>query len=299
MKKNKLSLTIGIPTYYGGPGLVQTVRNILVSKGVDKFRLIVSVDANPLKPNIAKQLKELGIEIINNKKRGGQVTRILQIISLCKTEFIILTQDDILFTPYTIKAIMEGFREYPHATMLSGKVIPLKPNTFIEKVVHIGVSISYTIGKNWKNGDNYFLAGGRCLAFRTKMAKKLKMPEEVLNSDTYLYFLNKKLGGSFRHIPLAIYHMRSPQTLSEHMKQSKKYQHVPAEIKHYLELDINKIQSLPLWLQVYASIKEFIKKPILTICYLGILLYTRTQKKNMYKNVTRYWDTDISTKKIS
>lgn len=295
---SKKSFTVGIPTYYGGPGLVKSVKSVLKSRKVGKFPIVVAVDGNPLEQNIRKELKELGVRVIENKDRGGQVARINQLISLCKTELIILTQDDILFEADTIYELVKGFEQNPKVTMESGKVVPLKATNFFEKVVQVGVSISYTIGRNWGDSDNYFLAGGRCLAFRTKAAKKIKMPEEVLNSDTYLYFANQKIGGKFLHIPNAIYHMRSPKTLRDHLRQSKKYQFVPDEMKHYLKVDINKVQPIPAWIQIKAFLKELFINPVLASAYFIVMFYTRVSAKDMYKNAKRFWDTDVSTKEI-
>ncbi len=298
MKNQSTSVTVGIPTYYGGSSLVKTVESIRASTYDGPLTILVSVDGKPLDSDIRKQLIDLGVRVIENKERGGQVARIRQIVSLCETDLLIQTQDDILFTPHTVTELVKGFEEHPNVTMESGKVVPLPATNFFEKVVHVGVSISYTIGKHWNRGDNYFLAGGRCLAFQTEMAKKLDMPEEVLNSDTYLYFLNQKLGGSFYHVPSAIYFMRSPKTLADHMKQSKKYQHVSKEIQHYLGIDITNVQPLPASLRVLAFVQELLRNPLLALCYLGVLFYTRSQGKDMYENVTRFWDTDASTKEL-
>jgi len=196
MNTNNLSFTVGIPTYYGGESLIRAVDSVLASRGVGKFDIMVTVDGNPLDAKIRQALLQREVKLIENKNRGGQVARIKQLINRTKTDIIILTQDDVLFEPTTARELVNAFSKKT-VTMVSGKVIPLPAKTFIERVVQVGVSISYTIGKNWENSDNYFLAGGRCLAFRSSFVKKFTIPEEVLNSDTYLYFENKKQGGAF------------------------------------------------------------------------------------------------------
>src|SRR3989344_4952144 len=154
--KNNLTLTIGIPTYYGGESLVKTVESISKFKNVYDVRIIVSVDGKKLDKHIYNPLKKYGVKIVENKIRGGQVARINQIIAMCKTDIIILTQDDIIFTPSTIDEIMNGFENNPEITMEAARVVPLRATNLIEKVVQVGVSISYTLGKNWNGGDNYF-----------------------------------------------------------------------------------------------------------------------------------------------
>lgn len=293
-----LSVTVGIPTYYGGQGLVKTVQNVLASVGIEPFRLIVCVDGNPLKPEIAKQLSDLGVEIITSETRGGQRARIKQMVALCDTDILILTQDDVLFSQKTVAEITKAFTKDPALTMISGHGDYFLAKSFFEKVIRIGALVSGIIGKNWNKGDNYMQVGGRCLAFRTAWIKDMSLNEEVLNSDVNFYFLNKKLGGKFQRVYSANYFVRSPQTLSEHLKQSRKFQLAASEVKEYLDIDIGSRYTLPLGWSTYAIGKIFVCHPIQTICYIGVWIYTRIAGNTIYTNVRRFWETDVSTKEI-
>ena len=298
MKKDDLTFTVAIPTYYGGFGLVKTAQSIISSKGVGKFRLIVSVDGNPLQQEVKAQLKKLGVEVIENKQRGGQVTRIKQNISLTNSEIIILTQDDVLFDKHAIANILNAFKKNPNVTMIGAKLLPTPAKTFFEKIVGIGINVNYFLGKNWNNGDNYLLASGRCLAFRTFQAKKLNIPDEVINSDAFLYFENKRRKGKFLLADDAIVYNKSPQNLKEHLKQSKKFQYSQEELSKYLDVSLVKEYSSPRVLMAKAFINEFLRNPVYTGLYILISIYTRIMGKNMYSGATRFWSTDISTKRI-
>jgi len=299
MKKQSLSLTVGIPTYYGGPGLVKTAKSILSSKGLDKFRFIVCVDGNPLEKEIEKQLKELGVEVVFSAKRGGQVARINQIIGLTNTDLLILTQDDIKYEPDTIAKIVKAFEENLKVTMVSARLHPLPAKTFFESVVEVGVRLTHKIGDGWRNGDNYLLSSGRCLAFRTKFIKKFKIPEEVINSDAYLYLENKRKGGKFLALTDAIVYNKSPQTLNEQLKQSRKFQYSMEELVKYVNTDLTDEYKVPKLISIPAYLEELVKHPLATIGYLSLFLYTRTQQRNMYAKAKRFWETDKSTKEAS
>ena len=298
MKKDNLTFTVAIPTYYGGFGLVKTAKSIINSKGVGKFRLIVSVDGNPLQKEVKAQLKKLGAEDIENKKRGGQVTRIKQNISLTNSEIIILTQDDVLFDKHAIANILNAFKKNPNVTMVGARILPTPAKTFFEKIIETGIKVNYFTGKNWKNGDNYLLASGRCLAFKTTQAKKLSIPEEVINADAFLYFENKRKNGQFLAVDTAVVYNKSPQNLKEHLKQSKKFQYSQEELSKYMDASLVKEYSFPKALMVRAFINEFLKNPVYTGLYVLISIYTRIMGKNMYSGATRFWSTDVSTKKI-
>ncbi len=299
MKKQSLSFTVGIPTYYGGPGLVKTAKSILSSKGLDKFRFIVCVDGNPLDKSIEKQLKDLGVDVIFSVEREGQVARINQIIGLTRTDLLILTQDDIKYEPDTIAKIVKAFEENLKVTMVSARLYPFPAKTFLESAIEAGVRLTHKIGDGWRNGDNFLLASGRCLVFRTDFVKKLDIPEEVINSDAYLYFENKRKGGKFLALPDAVVYNKSPQTLDEQLKQSRKFQYSLEELNNYIDINAEEEYQIPKSVALWAYLSELARNPLATIVYVAMFLYTRIAGKNMYSNAKRFWETDKSTKEVS
>lgn len=299
MKKQSLDLTVGIPTYYGGSGLVKTAKSILSSKGVGKFRFIVCVDGNPLEKEIEKELKDLGVEVVFSAKRGGQVARIKQMIGLTRTDLLILTQDDIKYEPDTLAKIVKAFEDNPHVTMVSARLYSLPAKTFFESVIEVGVRLTHKAGDNWRSGDNYLLASGRCLAFRTEFVKKLDIPEEVINSDAYFYFENKRKGGKFLALTDAVVYNKSPQTLKEQLKQSRKFQYSLEELNNYIDVNAEEEYQILKSVAPRAYLSELARSPLETIAYMAMFLYTRIAGKNMYSNAKRFWETDKSTKEVS
>ena len=298
MNNKKMSLTVGIPTYYGGPALISAIKSILASKGVGKLRIIVNIDGNPLQPEIEKELKNLGVDVVFSAIRGGQVTRIKQMISLTKSHLLVLTQDDIQFEPDALPKIIKAFQINPHLTMIGARVLSAPAKTFFEKVVEVGVRLTLRTGGLWNNGDNYLMASGRCLGFRASFIKKFQIPDEVINSDAYLYFENKRLNGIFRHLHSAVVYNKSPQKLKEHLKQSRKFQFSKEELEKYLNIDLDKEYKIPASIKIRAILDELLANFLNTTLYLLIFTYTRIRGKNMYSKATRFWSTDLSTKKI-
>ncbi len=163
----------------------------------------------------------------------------------------------------------------------------------------MGVRGTHKIGDGWRDGDNFLLSSGRCLAFRTKFIKKFKIPEEVINSDAYLYFENKRNGGKFKSLSDAVVYNKSPQTLDEQLKQSRKFQYSLEELTRYIDIDPSKEYAIPKLISIRAYLTELVKHPLATVGYLSLFLYTRTSGKNMYSNAKRFWETDKSTKEAS
>lgn len=297
-QQNRFALTVGIPTYVGGPALVRTVQSIRMSSGVEQFRLLVSVDGNPLKPDIRAHLEGLGVEIIENERRGGQVARIKQMVALADTDILVLTQDDVRFDPLTLGRIRTAFTEDAALTMVGAHVVPEPAQTFLERVIEVGVRTSHRAGMRWKAADNYLLASGRCLAFRTSFVKTFSIPEEIINSDAYLYLKNKKSGGTFRHLEGALIYNRSPLRLREYFKQTKKFSSSREELSKYFAYDVSPEYAIPFSLLAKTFVEELLRHPVWSLLYLGAHAYTKF-RGNPYRDATRFWETDVSTKRIA
>lgn len=294
-----LSVTIGIPTYYGGPGLVKTVKSIMSSEGVAPFRLIICVDGNPLDPVIAAELEKLGAEVVMSEERGGQVARIRQMIGLSRSDIVILTQDDILFEKDTVREILRAFETHPEATMVSVGAVPLPPTVWFERIIHAGFAIAQEVEARWNGGNNYLRACGRCLAFRKDMAGVIRdeIQEEVISCDAHFYFINRQHGGQVVRADKAVYRFRSPKTLNDHLKQSQKHLALPEELWRYRKVDFHKESPIPLMPRIQSALKGLVTDPFWTTLYFGVLAYTRL-RKNPFLKATRFWDTDVSTKEI-
>jgi len=295
---NRPTVTVGIPTYYGAPSILKTVASIFASTPLPPDRLIVSVDGNPLQPEIQAGLETLGAEVIFNAERGGQVARIKQILALATTDLVVTTQDDVLFAPDALATLANEFVDDPGLTMTGANVQPVQAVTRFEKIVEVGVHLTRRAGEHWRDGDNYLLASGRCLAFRTNHVRQFEIPEEVVNSDAYLFFENRRRGGSFRSAAEAIVYNRSPQTMAEHEKQSKRFQNSVAELARYFpEADLHADYAVPAGVKVRAALGELWAHPTAMLTYLGVFGYTRLMQLLRPAREKRFWKTDLSTKR--
>jgi glycosyltransferase involved in cell wall biosynthesis len=296
--KKTLSFTVGIPTYNSTQSLVETVKSIRASKDVDDFRLIVSVDGPTMSKEIENALKPYNVDIVQNKIREGQTARNKQIGKLTNTDVLVMTQEDVIFDKHTLSIIVKAFSHNPKLTMASARLYSLVPETLIEKILGIGTNLTKEISSGWNGGDNYLLAIGRCLAYRTKMYKSFEIPNQVVNCDAYYYVENKRLKGIYKNIPSATLFYRNPQSMKEHLKQVGRFVYSQNELTKYFGeqvLDEYKIPSAALF---KALLIEFFRNPVLFILYSAVKMYTGIKTMNSYSDVSLYWDTDKSTKKI-
>lgn len=294
----KKILTIAIPTYYGGKDLVKTVKSLFKQNAKFGYDVVVCIDGNPLDPKIESAIKKAGAIVVFSKQRGGQVARMKQVLSMAKTPYIMFGQDDVLYTNNVLSEVVRTLENNKKVTMTACTVLPYKPTSLLEKSLAVGMEIAENVANRWLGGDNYLNQSGRCLVFKTNFVKKFKISEDVISSDAYLYFLNKINGGHFLYSPKGIAYIRLPSKLNEHLKQSQKYQVISQETHNYLDLNLDELQPLPKFDFMVEFVKYLIKKPVLTLIYICVLIYTRAQRNNPFIRTKKFWDTDLSTKSL-
>jgi hypothetical protein len=295
-KKNTFSVTI--PTCYGGKSLGMAVGSIRESSGVDRFPIIVRADSEPITVGIKRTLRSLRAMVVENKAPGSQMHKIKQMLMDCHTDIFITTQDDIRFSRDVLSRIIYAFDSDPRLTMVCVSVIPEKQKSLTERIVRIGPILAQAIGGRHNSGDNYLVANGRCLAFRTEFLKKFRLPETIVNNDGYLYFENKRLGGVFKFIPEAHVYIQSPKSIREHLNQSIRFQYSKNELAPWFEKNIVNEYEIGLYAIGVGVLDVFIKDPIAFLLYGVVHVYTRLNRFIKKANLTVFWNVDYSTKRI-
>lgn len=303
MKNNlttkQASITIGIPTCYGGESLVTTVKSIRTSGGNYLLRIIIVSDRNPISPTISDELKNLGVELYWNNIEGSQFKKIRQMVAMTSSDIYISTQDDITFDKNVIQEILKAFTQDKNLTMAGIRVLPLPPVTIFESIMASMLRIVDKIGLNWNNGDNRLNASGRCLAFKADHLKKFKLLEKVVNGDMYMYLENKKLDGKFKLLKNAKLFIRCPQSLKDQIGPSSRYQYQKEEIKSYFDFDISREYKIPLIAVFKAVISEFTSHPLQASLYFVVFVYTRIRRQHPKVVSNPVWQVDLSTKKVN
>lgn len=295
--KKKLTLTVGIPTCYGGQSLVETVKSLRASKFKDNFEILIEADRTPWTDDVKKALKEMGVKSHWNKVEGSQCKKLNQIIKKTNSDIFIFTQDDIVFAPETLNEIYKAFSEDSGLTMLGIRVFPLKPLTFFEGVMGVMLRIVDRIVTSWNGGDNYLMANGRCLAFKTSFLKKFRISDKLINTDAFMYFENKFLRGKFKALKKAKVFIRTPQTIKDQIGPSSRFQYSKEEMEHYFTHDLSTEYKIPLNVLFAAALRELISNPVNFLLYVLVYIYTRIKKQPKQKALRTLWKIDESTKR--
>ncbi len=295
---NKLSVTVGIPTCYGGESLVATVKSLRNSNEYGNAEIIIQADRTPIKPEVRKKLTDMGAEIYWNDKEGSQFKKLNQIIKRAKGDIFIFTQDDIIFDKSALSEIVNTFKENQMVTMIGTRVLPLPALTFFESAMTTMLHIVDKTGRAWNKGDNHLMASGRCLAFRTDFLRKYIMPETIVTGDAYLYLENRRLGGEFTYTPKGIVYIRCPQTIKDQLGPSFRYQYSEQELSKYFG-DVKKEYEIPKNALIKAFLNVLTMNPVSTPFYVFVYIYTRVKKRSVAKVANTIWSVDSSTKAVN
>lgn len=291
----KLTITIGLTTCYGDPSILETIKSIRASKNVGAFPIILIADRVPLTSYIKKELKKYHVTFVENTTEGSQIKKQKQILTLTKTDILILTQDDVLLGNDALYEVIRKFEENEDLTMVSILNAPLPPQTHFEAAIGIGTNIANLQAKYWNNGDNFLSVIGRFMAFRTDTYKKFRLIESVATSDTYYYLENKRIGGSYEYLPEVAVHYVNPRNMKEHLRKSSRFQFSSEEMSQYFT-DIASVYDVPRRIILNSVLENLVKKPILTLEYLGVFIYTRLLKMKKSTVLNPIWEVDASTK---
>lgn len=291
-----LSLSVGIPTCYGGQSLIDTLKSIRKSKKVSEFQLIVVADRTPISEKHQAEMAKMNVDFTWNTKEGSQFKKLRQIISKAKADIFVFTQDDITFDSHALEQIRKAFEERPELTMLGVTISPLPPETRVEQGLAFMVRQIRRIGSLWRGGDNYLMASGRCMAFRTSHLKKMRVPEKVINGDMFFYLENKRLNGSFAYIPQAEVLIKCPQTLKEQLGPSSRFQYSLEEMQTYFAFSVESEYKIDPRALIRGSIEGFLNDSVGALYYVYIFIYTRLKKQARKVTTNTLWKVEVSTK---
>jgi hypothetical protein len=293
-----LTVTVGITTCFGAESILETVKSIRASQEIGKFRLVIVADSVPFSPKLKKKLKQYRVELIENKIPSSQIKKQEQILKMCRTDLIVLTQDDVLFTRDTMAKIVAAFQSNRATTFISIANKALKSARSMENIISVGTDLSQRIARHWCKGDNYLAVIGRVEAFRTEFAKNhFRFPGHVVSSDAFFYLENKRSGGKYRYLNKALVYFRSPNNLTEHLKKSSRFQHSQLEMSQYFS-DLDREYQIPVSAVIKGFLEQLMLSPIRTSLYLIVYGYTRLLKLKTKKVLNPLWEAELSTKKL-
>ncbi len=304
IKKQTPSVTIAISAYNEEENIKSFLESVLMQKeeGYQLKGIWVYSDGSTDKTvKIVRSFSTKKITLIPFSKRIGKSSRLNIIYKKLKTDILIQSDADVIFThPYIVRDIIQPLVKNQKVGMCGGNPTPVAGESFTEQAVNCTFTIYQRFRSFVRGGNNVFSADGRLLAFSKSLVKKIHIPEDMIANDMYAYFCCLSLGYEYRFVKTAVVYFRSPNSLQDHIRQNIRFEAAPIRMKRYfskqlIESEIN----IPGTIFISSALLEFMKHPLLCSFILFINLYCRIIASLMEAKMTAIWTIAYSTKRYS
>lgn len=282
MKKNKITVSIGIPAYNEAANIEYLLKALLKQKlqGIILDKIIVVSDASTDKTiQKVKSFKSNKIIIIENKKRLGKSISENIIIKESKADILIMLDADVL-------PLGKDFITYITAPIINDSSVgivaadnkPLRANTFVEKIIADSHVFKIKLYNKINNGNNIYLCFGRALAFSKRFYKSFRLPNDC-PEDSYSYLKCIKNGFNFVHTSNAKIAFRSPANLYDHFMQSSRFFEGHKKLTKWFDKSfVDKESKFPITILITTYSEFLFSNPLSAIGFSLLILYIKLFK---------------------
>ncbi len=275
--KKKLTVTIGIPAYNEEKNIQHLLRCLLLQ--TRKYYtlssiVVISDGSTDSTSSQANSVKSKLITVTEYKNRLGQQVAQNILLRSNKSDIVILLEADTLpLGKSVIDQLVLPFLQNNSLSQPLGMVIgisvPMKPRYFFEKILAQSSHIKSRIIFTWNSGKNIYVHSGHTMkALSKNAANTLIFPNDV-PEDAYTYMSLKKMGYDFVVNKRARVGMRHVSTLSERIRQVRKFKTGKIALeKYFKKSELMKEYAIPKSLLLKIIFTELQTAPVLTAIYL-------------------------------
>ncbi|MDP3941218.1 MAG: glycosyltransferase family 2 protein [bacterium] len=302
MKKNTLTVTIGIPAYNEERN-IESLLKILLSqkeKGFTLRNIIVVSDASTDRTaEIVKSIKNKRVVLVVNKNRLGQNVSQNIIFSMVKTDVVVLFEADTRPSNNSyLSRLLSPLRTSKDVGFAYGNIEPIGSKSLVGRVIDTQFLIYHNVLLR-QRGPSFFTSGRSGRAFMSIVYKRLRWPADV-PEDAYAHFWCKNNAVRIAFSSGAVTYFKTPQTkrdffvayhkintartaLMKHFPAALLRSHFKRDLVFSLTILMSFILSSPLYFVMYG--------------YLQILLLVG--RKNFGIHYPKKWPSMTSTKTLS
>lgn len=297
------TVSIGIPAFNEGKNIVQLLQAILNQNNRNfAFQEIIVVSDGSTDDTEAKvrqaMLHHPSIKLIADGKRMGYVARLNQLFRANQSDVLVIFDGDVTLGGLSvIEEIVKEFSD-PEVGLVGGNDMPTAPENLFEKIVITGIKLWYETRKNINGGTTVYNHHGCVSASSRQFCQQVKIPNNIIAADTYLYFQALKLGFKFRHAKRAIVYYRAPNNLKDYFSQTIRFFKTKSKISEHFGSWIQPHRKIDKRFKIRATLKIFLQEPVNLILYLCLRLATKLIQFYWPENYNEgLWQPVLSTKR--
>ena len=303
MKKDKFTVSIGIPVYNEKEG-IENLLDSIIRQDANNFNLdsifVLCDGTNDGTDTIVEKLakKDSNIRLINDRKRKGKIERLKEIFRLNVSDIILVLDGDmVLGRPDVITEIVNYFKKN-EAAIVSANNQPVESETFTGKMFNYWSYIWYLARLRFNDGDNVHNIRGCSMAISREFARKINFPPKVNSYARYMYFFCQQQRREFYFAKNALVLYRKPDNLQEYIVQISRASPDKDKLEEIFGSWIKEKYKVPVKYKLLALFDSFFHNPLL---FVSSALFNFVTSKYTYKDVrsknSTIWETAPSTKK--
>lgn len=301
MKQKKLTVTVGIPAYNEEANIERLLKSILKQKQknyIMKKIIVVSDGSTDKTDEIVKRLKSKKITLLRNNSRLGQALSQNKIIERSATDVLVLLNADVIPKHnMVINHLVSPFLYNTELGIVGGYPAPMPGSNLFEEVINFSVKMKQEAYESLNKNGNLFLCHGRIRAFSKKFLHKFKW-DKTFAEDAFSYLSCVSRNYQFLFNKKARVLFRSPQSLSDHLRQSTRFLQASKKQREYFPRTLVKREyTIPKEIIAKVAFKYFFKNPFYFSYYVGVLIYSKLLVLVGTKT-NHMWNISSSSKKL-
>jgi len=184
--------------------------------------IVVTSGSTDRTPHIVKKYASLNhkIRYVWEDERKGKAEAVNRILSLCEGEVTLFISADTLPASGSIENLLKGF-VHPVVGATSGHPIPVNnPKSLFGRIARLIWNTHHEIAAFETRLKTFFHISGEMCAIRNGIVEKV--PEDIINEDTFIGWEIKKKGYEVVYVPEAVVYMKAPESVGDLYRQRKR-----------------------------------------------------------------------------
>src|SRR5258706_3708131 len=249
--------------------------------------------------NVARQYENQGVKVYEGKINRGVAYRQNEILSKISTDILVLLNADISLGDVEvisrlIAPLLKG------ADLSAQYASPIRPWTFLERILHAGFELKYFVYPHYKNGNNIYTCVGHIRALSKRFYTNIIFPEVSEGEDQYLYLACIKGGYKYEHANKVNVYFKLRDNCNDYKKYAKR---IFQTQKKYGDIFSEKLarteRKLPFGAKLSGCMHALFKKPLYTPLYIMLHIFVEKWALMQPVNSDNVYEISRSTKVLS
>lgn len=273
MKKNKPTVTVGIPAYNEGRNIGNLLRSILRQKR-SNYRLekiIIACDGctdNTVEEAEFFANKYPSILVYSYKNRLGKAVALNKIYKSSDSDFLLTFDADIMLDRnLEIDLMMKEMLKDERINLVGGRFIPVPQTSLMGKFSNISYLVIEDAFIKLHNGNNFYALVGLASLIKKRIYKSFKYPKGTISDQNYLFATaTRNNKNAFKLAKKTRIYIRTVSTFKDwRVLAARSVLEDKANVARFFGKEILKEYSMPKRIYLASLLKWFLKSPFYTL----------------------------------